>query len=168
MRRFGLIDRPPAAQSPTEAVGLCAMRRKGKRRKMEKEKETMLLERINKCPFNAANGIHALRVEEGFAEIAVTLTEKSKNAWGVPHGGLLFSLADVAAGLAAQALRDGRVVTVSANVNFIRAARGTSLRAVGKELRSGRSVGFFDASVFDENGELLLAGQYVMHYSDSK
>lgn len=135
---------------------------------MEKEKQKMLLERIDKCPFNAANGIRAVRVEEGVAEIAVTLTEKSKNIWGVPHGGLLFALADVAAGLAAQSLKECRVVTVSANVNFIRAAKGTSLRAIGKELRSGRSVGFFDSSVFDEHGELLLTGQYVMHYSDNK
>lgn len=148
--------------------GFALCKESGNGRKMEKEKEKILLERIDKCPFNVANGIHTVRVEEGFAEVAVTLTEKSKNAWGVPHGGLLFSLADVAAGLAAQSLKEGRVVTVSANVNFMRVAKGSSLRAIGKELRSGLSVGFFDASVFDEHGELLLTGQYVMHYSGNK
>ena len=132
---------------------------------MDQEKETLLLARINTSPFNVANGIYAVRVDEGFSEVAVDITEKSCNIWNIPHGGLLFSLADVAAGLAAQSLVDGRVVTISANVNFIQASNGCKLHAIGNKIRSGNSIGFFEVSVMDDQDRLLLTGQYVMRYS---
>ena len=132
---------------------------------MDQDRANLLMKRINESPFNVANGIYAVRIDDGFSEVAVELTEKSRNIWGIPHGGLLFALADVAAGFAAQSLSDGRVVTISANVNFIQATQGKTLRAIANKVRSGTSVGFFDVSVLDDQEHLLMTGQYVMHYS---
>lgn len=125
------------------------------------------MNRINCCPFNHANGIYASEVREGFSKIEVDLTEDSLNIWGVPHGGLLFALADVASGLAAQSTHDGKAVTVSANINFLRSSHEKHLTAIGRERRSGRSTGFFDVEITDSSGSLLATGQYVMHFSPS-
>ena len=81
---------------------------------------------------------------------------------------LLFSLADVAVGLAVHALHQGKAVTVNANVNFIRSSQdGSSLLGVAQCVRCGRSIGFFQAEVYDNLGTLLLSGQYVMHLSQN-
>ena len=132
---------------------------------MEQTRIDFLIDRINRCPFNHANGIYAAEVREGYAKIEADLTGDSLNIWGVPHGGLLFAMADVASGLAAQSTHDGKTVTVSANINFIRSSRERHLIAVGRERKSGRSTGFFDVEITDSSGALLATGQYVMHYS---
>ena len=132
---------------------------------MEQNRVDFLMDRINCCPFNRANGIYAAEVREGYAKIEADLTGDSLNIWGVPHGGLLFAMADVASGLAAQSTHDGKVVTVSANINFLQSSREKHLTAVGRERKSGRSTGFFDVEITDTSGAMLATGQYVMHYS---
>jgi len=132
---------------------------------MEQNRIDFLIDRINCCPFNRANGIYAAEVREGYARIEADLTADSLNIWGVPHGGLLFSLADVASGLAAQSTHEGKAVTVSANINFLQSSREKHLIAVGRERKSGRSTGFFDVEITDSSGALLATGQYIMHYS---
>ena len=122
------------------------------------------MDRIDRCPFNHANGIYAAEVREGFARVEAELTPDSMNIWGVPHGGLLFAMADVASGLAAQSLHDGRTVTVSANINFLCSSREHHLIAEARARKSGRSTGFFDVNITDSAGALLATGQYVMHY----
>ena len=133
---------------------------------MTDDKANFLMDRINQCPFNQEIGIHAVKVEDGYAEIAADVSARSVNIWGLPHGGLLFSVADVAAGLAAQSLHDATVVTISANVNFIQSDRQSKqLLAIGRHIKRGKSVGFFHVEVFSQAGTLLLTGQYVMHFS---
>ena len=122
------------------------------------------MDRIDRCPFNHANGIYAAEVREGYARVEAELTPDSMNIWGVPHGGLLFAMADVASGLAAQSVHNGRTVTVSANINFLRSGRSRHLIAEARERKSGRSTGFFDVDITDSSSLLLATGQYVMHY----
>ena len=133
---------------------------------MTSERASFLKARIDRCPYNQANGIRAAAVGDGYGEAEVQLQEGSRNIWGLPHGGLLFSLADVAVGLAAQSLCGGEAVTISANVNFLRSSRdGGTLRGTARAIRCGRRVGFFQAEVYNARGELLLTGQYVMRLS---
>ena len=135
---------------------------------MTQEKAEFLKSRFDQCPFNQTNGIRARLVEDGYAEVTVQSTEHSINIWGLPHGGLLFSLADVAVGLAVHSLHQGKAVTVNANVNFIRSSQdGSSLLGVAQCVRCGRSIGFFQAEVYDNLGTLLLSGQYVIHLSQN-
>lgn len=131
----------------------------------DKDRLEHLKDRINRCPFNQANGIQAFEALEGCAQIKVALGPDSRNIWGITHGGLLFSAADVAAGLAAQTLWDGTTVTVSANVNYLRASRDAKeLLASAKVQKSGRSMSFCSVRVYDDCGQLLMTGQYVLHH----
>lgn len=134
---------------------------------MEKQHAEFLMNRINACPFNAANGIYAVSVEEGSAVVAADLTESSKNIWGIPHGGLLYTLGDVACGLATQSVHDGRTVTVSGTLNYLRSAGKETQRltGVGTVIKSGRSMAFVRVEIRDEGENLLATGQYVAHLS---
>ena len=128
-----------------------------------------LLERINKCPFNLHNQIHAMEVNEGYSVVVATLTEDSVNIWGLPHGGLLFSLGDVAAGLAGQSFGDKQVVTTSSNMNFLQkphVSKCGRLTATARVLRSTRSLGFFRVDIQDEENNLIATGEFVMYYAN--
>jgi len=129
-------------------------------------RKQFLIDRINTCPFNEAHQITAQRVEKGCAEIHAVLTQECLNIWAMPHGGILFAIADVAAGLSAQSTHEGKVVTVSATTNFLKSSQGHLIRAFGREIRSGRTISFVSVDVKDDSDELLLTGQFVMHCSD--
>ena len=141
------------------------MRRKGVTTLDEQRKE-FLLERIDACPFNRQNGIRAVQAEDGRAVVTVALTHESMNIWGIPHGGLLFSLGDVASGLATQSVYEGTAVSVSGTMDFLTAARGAeSLTAVGTVTKRGRTMAFVRVEISDDGGRSIAAGQYVMHLS---
>lgn len=136
---------------------------------MESQNIDFLLDRINACPFNKHNQIRAVHVKEGYSRIIADLTEESMNIWGIPHGGLLFALGDVAAGLAGQSYGSRKVVTASGNINFLKSPCGCKrLVAIAQVLRNGRSMGFFQVDIRDDQDNLIAAGQYVMHYAPMK
>lgn len=133
---------------------------------MDEQKEKFLKDRIDACPFNLANGVHAVKAEDGRAVVSVTLTRDSMNIWGIPHGGLLFTLGDVAAGLAAQTVCDGSVVSVSGTIDFLSAARGAdSLSAEASVIKKGKTIAFVRVQITDDHGSDIAAAQYVMHLS---
>ncbi|MDI6616620.1 MAG: PaaI family thioesterase, partial [Syntrophaceae bacterium] len=55
-----------------------------------------ILEKVGEEPYAASLGIRIDGVENGRAVCSVTITEKMLNFLGGVHGGLIFSLADVA------------------------------------------------------------------------
>ena len=65
-----------------------------------------IIEEINHTdPYNEANNIRAVSLEEGHSVMEVELKPEHKNIWGLPHGGIVFAAADVAAGIAADSVR---------------------------------------------------------------
>lgn len=132
---------------------------------MDEQRKKYLKNRINQCPFNLAHQISAVEVEPGKSTVQVVLTGDSLNIWSIPHGGILFAVADVAAGLCAQSTHDGKVVTVSSSVNFLQASQGNRLIATGLEIKSGRFTSFISVKVEDSTGAVVLVGQFIMHCS---
>ena len=131
---------------------------------MDEERKQFLLDRINACPYNVHTGIYARSVEEGHSVVVADLKPESMNIWNVPHGGLLFALADVAAGLSAQSVAGGRIVTVNGNINFLDTSlHAKQLRAEGRVIRSGRTTVFTNVLITDDTGLKIAAGQFVMH-----
>ncbi len=58
--------------------------------------DSVLLQKVRREPYAASLGIRVDAVEEGYASCSVTVTGEMLNFLGVVHGGLIFSLADVA------------------------------------------------------------------------
>lgn len=133
---------------------------------MNQEKTTFLMNRINQCPFNRENGIYAVAVEEGRSTVAVDLSPKNENIWGIPHGGLLFAIGDVAAGLAIQSVCDERTVSISGTMNYLSAGKDAKrLIGIGTVIKQGSSTAFVQAEIHNDAGITLAVGQYVMHLS---
>ena len=104
--------------------------------------------------FNRHNGISLVEVSEGRSVVAVKITRDSLNPQGTAHGGLVFSLADTAAGCAC--LAHGRVaVTLSASANYIRPGRGEWLRAQAFEQHYGSKTAVYRVDVTDPQNQLV-------------
>ena len=72
-------------------------------------KETYVeqMERVNQTnPFMLHNSIRAVALSEDRAEVRAEITEDSLNAMQTVHGGLMFVMAEIAAGLVTR--NDGR------------------------------------------------------------
>lgn len=113
--------------------------------------------------FAMHNGIEVLDVSEGWAKAQVLLTDNHMNGMSIAHGGIVFTLADVVFGLAANSY--GRVaLTLNADISFFNpAAAGMLITAEAEELSIRHTVASYLVSVRDESG-LLLASMKCQAY----
>ena len=78
--------------------------------------------------FNRYNGIRVTAAGEGSGTVETVLSANSMNFWGSAHGGLVYAMCDVAAGVAVMGLSAGGV-TQSGSLYYLRPAVGSKLRA---------------------------------------
>ena len=121
----------------------------------------------NNSLFNAHNDIRLVDVDDRCGIVEVTLTPKGMNPLGTAHGGLIFSLLDVATGVAARS--GGRMtVTQDASIYFLRSGKNTEkLTAKGRVVREGRRTGLCEAEVFTDDGTLIAKGSVTVFYLET-
>lgn len=123
---------------------------------------------LNKrCGYNIHNGIRILHAEEDYSVVEAELFEGSMNPWGMVHGGLVYSLCDVATGIAAGGTKR-RVVTLSGNMYYLRPSQGTRLRAEGRVVKRGKSVLIAEAFVYDDQDRMTARGTFEYFEADGK
>ena len=82
--------------------------------------------------------------------------QPNTNQW---HGGVLASLVDIA-GFSALMLvtKDRPLLTLNFSINFLRLAVSDTLIATAKVTRSGRTVGFVEVIVHNQEKEVVVTG----------
>jgi uncharacterized protein (TIGR00369 family) len=102
-------------------------------------------------------GADITRIEPGRIEATLALGEQHQQQRGFAHGGLVATMADLAAGFAAITLvPDGvGVVTAELKVSYLNPGVGTQLKAIGWVLKAGRRLHFCEAEVWCD--EVLIA-----------
>lgn len=101
--------------------------------------------------------------------VQLNVNEDNLNQHGITHGGVLFTMADCAAGIAA--LTDGRpYVTISSSFNFLRSSKvGENIEAVGTVRRRGRSTCYAEVEITSvTTGKLLATGTFTYFCVDEK
>ena len=92
-------------------------------------------------------------------ECEITFRPKPEhfNPMGTLHGGILCDIADTAMGVAfASTLAPGETfTTVELKINYLRPVREAKLRAEGRVVERGRTIGYVECEVSDENGRLI-------------
>ena len=131
---------------------------------MTEELKKKLLDFSNsREPFLTHNHMYTADIGDGSAAVVLPMCRDSLNRWGAAHGGILFSLADIAAGTAVLTLRQEVCLTVNASIDFLDAAGlGSTLIAVGHVDRMGKSLCFCHTDITDETGRLLATLRTVM------
>lgn len=95
-------------------------------------------------------GISLDRIDEGTTEATLLLKEEHLQQTGLVHGGVITTIADIVAGLAAYTLmpEDCHVVTAELKVSFFSPGKGQSLFAKGWVLKQGYRMNFCEAEVY--------------------
>ena len=110
-------------------------------------------------PFMAYNHVRLTAIDKDAqgdyqAEVCVDLHPESKNLHGAVHGGLLYGLADCAAGAASRC--DGNdYVTQSAHINFLSNVTCGTVTARATVVRRGRRIVVLRVEICNEAGKLL-------------
>ena len=95
--------------------------------------------------------------------VLVDVQEYSKNPYGIVHGGLYFTMMDIAAYLVAH--EDGRnYVTQGGNIHFYRSATHGRLSATASLAHRGHTVCTMNTEIRDEEGTLLADGSFTMFF----
>ncbi len=101
-------------------------------------------------------GIEVLAAERGLSRFAMVVRPDMGNTFGVCHGGVYFTLADLCLGFTCNAARNQRAVTASASIEYLSPAKvGDRMLAEAREIyREGRT-GFYDVRLWVEGGETV-------------
>ena len=119
--------------------------------------------------FNEHTGLRIVDVDDGVAVVKLGQAPYVLNRWGLPHGGALFTIADVAAGVSALTLRRETMVTLNASMDFMDAAApGGELTAVGRVERLGSKTCFTGVEVTDSTGKKIAAMHATMYFTGRK
>ena len=103
-------------------------------------------------------------VEPGYSRVSLQVTERMTNFHGTTHGGVIFSLADIAFACAGNA-RGQLSVALNVNINFIKASQvGDHLVAEATEQHAGGRTGVYDITVTNrDTGALIAKSQNILY-----
>ena len=107
---------------------------------------------FDNAAFVHENGIRLVDCAPGRCEASIELTPHHLQHTGLPHGGLIATLADHTGGGAAATLvaNDEHVLTAEFKVSFLRAAKAERLYCRAEVIKPGATLIFVEATVESE------------------
>jgi acyl-CoA thioesterase len=122
-----------------------------------------IAERIRAEPWARALGIEYVDVRRGHCRLRLQLQPHMVNFQGFPHGGVIFTLADVAFGAACNSHGEP-AVALSVTIDFLAAVPpDVTLVAEAREVKQGRRAGFYEVTVATEDGRAVAAAHCIAH-----
>ncbi|WNW12895.1 PaaI family thioesterase [Pseudomonas sp. DTU_2021_1001937_2_SI_NGA_ILE_001] len=114
-------------------------------------------EELTHSPYFRMLGCEIRSLDSGVAEVALPLEAHLRNRGNVMHGGAIFSLVDIAMGLACSSAHgfDQRSVTIECKINYMRGVSDGEVLCVAKVLHAGRRTLVVEAEVLQ--GDKLVA-----------
>jgi uncharacterized protein (TIGR00369 family) len=108
-------------------------------------------------PIATLIGFSIASIEPGLAVMEMEAGPQHANPMGTLHGGVLCDLADAAMGMAyASSLDEGETfTTLELKINFLKPVWTGKLRAEGRVISGGRSVGLVECDVRDSKDRLV-------------
>jgi uncharacterized protein (TIGR00369 family) len=113
--------------------------------------------KTNDVPIARLIGFEAKEIANGRATVTLAAGPQHANPMGTLHGGVLCDIADAAMGIAFASMlaAEESFTTVELKINFFRPVWEAQLKAEGKVVRRGRSVGYIECEISDERGQLI-------------
>lgn len=102
-------------------------------------------------------GVELVDARAGYVEIQMTVREDHLNFMGWAHGGVMFSFADTAFGLASNS-HDRESVGIDAHIAFLSGVRlGDVLNAIATEVSRTKRKGVYRVDVMRNDNDTLIA-----------
>jgi uncharacterized protein (TIGR00369 family) len=111
----------------------------------------------NEVPIARLIGFEANEIADGRAVVTLAAGQQHANPMGTLHGGVLCDIADAAMGMAFHSTLapSESFTTIELKINFFRPVWEARLRAEGKVVRRGNTVGYIECEITDEAGRLV-------------
>ncbi len=111
----------------------------------------------NDVPVARQIGFEVKEIADGRAIVTLAAGSQHANPMGTLYGGVLCDIADASMGMAfASTLTPGESFTrIELKINFFRPVWEARLRAEGKVVRRGSTIGYIECEVTDEGGRLV-------------
>ncbi len=108
-------------------------------------------------PVGQLIGFETLEAADGRAVVMLTAGPQHTNPMGTLHGGILCDIADAAMGIAfaSTLASDESFTTIELKINFFRPVWKAVLKAEGKVVRRGSTVGYVECEITDESARLI-------------
>ena len=116
---------------------------------------------ILKSDIECKTGFRFVEIGEGRAVSELELQEYHFNPYGIPYGGVLFTMADDTSGVAFLSA-GGNGVTINGHVDYLRGSRDAQkLICTAKVRKAGRRIFYIDADIINEKEEDLCRFKFV-------
>ena len=133
-----------------------------------KKYEAALRRRTNETGAAALLGLSLESLEKGRVVFSMRVKPRHKQLHGVVHGGVLATLADTVAAIAAYTTvpKGTEIATVELKINFLEPVPGGRIKAEGRVLRTGRNFVVTECEIFAEGG--LLAAKALLTFGAAR
>jgi len=114
------------------------------------------------CPFHNLMDIYVVELAPGEAVLEIPIQNDHLNPHNIAHGGVAFSLADTAMGMAIRTL-NYKSVTIETNINYLKPVQKSDLlKGVGKVIELGKTIIVAEGIIYNKNGDkvAVLRGTY--------
>lgn len=130
----------------------------------EQERERAIQAYIQSDRFMAHLGAKIEVIEPGYSRLSLRVTEEMLNFHGMTHGGLVFSLGDMAFAAASNSYGQS-AVALNVSISFLKATNvGDYLIAEAKEQQAGGRTALYDITVKEQQtGELIAKSQAMVY-----
>jgi acyl-CoA thioesterase len=120
-------------------------------------KEALLTKTKERFPFWSLVGMELVDIRKGWAKTKIPYAQKLINANGVAHGGVIFSAADSAVGLALLGLVDRHdlITTIEMKINYLKSFDRGEIFAEAKIIFKGSQTAVGEVEVRDSDGNLV-------------
>jgi uncharacterized protein (TIGR00369 family) len=121
-----------------------------------KRYEEAVRQRMKESGATALLGFTLEGVETGRAIFTMDVKPLHKQVHGVVHGGILASLADTCAAIAAYTTvpKGTEIATVELKINFLEPVPGGRIKAEARVLRTGRNFVVTECEIFNQDGSM--------------
>ena len=121
-----------------------------------KKYEAALRRRTNEAGATSLLGLSLVSLEKGHVVFTMKIKPRHKQLHGVVHGGVLATVADTVAAIAAYTTvpKGTEIATVELKINFLEPVPGGRIEAVGRVLRTGRNFVVTECEIYKEDGAM--------------
>jgi uncharacterized protein (TIGR00369 family) len=121
-----------------------------------KKYEAALRRRTKESGATALLGLSLVSLEKGHVVFNMRVKPRHKQLHGVVHGGVLATVADTVAAIAAYTTvpKGTNIATIELKINFLEPVPGGQIKAEGRVLRTGRNFVVTESEIYLEDGTL--------------
>ena len=119
---------------------------------------------VRKSPFPEHMAMRLTEMDFDMADVEIELGKSHLQPFGLVHGGVIATAIDTATFWAVfmRIPEDAGLVNIDLKLNYLRSITKGILRAEGRTIRSGNSICYSEAKVYDQDRELIAHGTSSM------